>query len=70
MFVTTFLFLPQNTGEHINKLEVVNMKLTGHSEKNYGLESKVHPNKMDVIVSNPPYVLRKDLAQLDSEITL
>lgn len=57
-------------GEHINKLEVVNIKLTEDSERNYGLESKVHPNKMDVIVSNPPYVLRKDLAQLDSQITL
>ena len=58
------------TGEPINKLEVVNLKLTGESERKYGLDTKVHINKMDVIVSNPPYVLRKDLAQLDSEITL
>jgi len=57
-------------GEHSNTLEVLNMKLTGDSDKCYGLEGKVYPNQMDAIVSNPPYVLRKDLLQLDPQITL
>jgi len=64
--------LNQNNEEQTpsNHIEVKNIKLNGEQEKKFGLENQVCSDQMDVLVSNPPYVLRKDLSQLDPQISL
>lgn len=56
--------------------------LTRENAKNLGLDSRLDvvelrvdddtqiPEKFDLVVSNPPYILRKDLMNLEPEITL
>ena len=56
--------------EQMNSIEVKNLKLNGESKEMFGLGSQVCDNQIDVLVSNPPYILRKDLSQLDPQITL
>ena len=54
----------------MNNIEVKNLKLNGEQETNFGLGNQVYSDQMDILVSNPPYVLRKDLSQLDPQISL
>ena len=54
----------------MNNIEVKNIKLNGEQETNFGLRNQVCSDQMDILVSNPPYVLRKDLSQLDPQISL
>jgi release factor glutamine methyltransferase len=49
-----------------DRLEVHEVKVEGSTD----LPAAVEQHKYDAIVSNPPYVLRKDLANLESEISL
>jgi len=48
-------------------LKIVNAKLTDESD-DLGLDNMLAPGSLDLIVSNPPYVLRKDVANLPEEI--
>jgi len=48
-------------------LKIVNAKLHNETE-DLGLERMIAPDSLDLIVSNPPYVLRKDVTNLPDEI--
>ena len=54
----------------INSINVKNLKINGEQVENFGLGNEVGSNEIDVLVSNPPYVLRKDLSKLDPQISL
>merc|ERR1712126_48287 len=72
LFEKESISLNQNNEQQVpmNNIEVKNLKLNGEQETNFGLGNQVHSDQMDVLVSNPPCVLRKDLSQLDPQITL
>merc|ERR1719422_440954 len=71
LFEKESISLNQNNGEQIsmNNIEIKNLKLNGDQETNFGLGNQVCSGQMDILVSNPPYVLRKDLSQLDPQIS-
>ena len=54
----------------IHQLKVLKAKLTNELETNYGMKNNIQPGQLDVVVSNPPYILRKDMSKLDPEISL
>jgi len=50
-----------------SSLKIVQCKLS-REEDDFGLQNMIAPDSLDLIVSNPPYVLRKDVANLPDEI--
>jgi len=52
-----------------NFVKVAQAKLT-EDQLNVFLTGVVNENSLDVVVSNPPYILRKDLRNLQPEIAM
>jgi len=50
-----------------SSLKIVQCKLS-KEEEDLGLQNMIAPDSLNLIVSNPPYVLRKDVANLSDEI--
>jgi len=55
-----------NTKEE-SSLKIVQCKLS-KEEEDFGLQNMIAPDSLDLIVSNPPYILRKDVTNLPEEI--